>query len=206
MSILNPVNDDTVCKSGTTIVGLVGRDYAILASDKQGTLGNLAYDLDTQKLYSLNKNNYVGLAGTLGDAQKVIRVMNAEIKLYETERNKTMSTKAIATFLSNYLNSNRYYPYFAGFVLVGYDTAPHLFGTDSIGGFGEHREFSAIGSGSTFAIGVLDKGYDKEMSKEDAITLVSDSIKSSRKRDIYSGGTTIDIIVFTKDKVELLKL
>jgi 20S proteasome alpha/beta subunit len=37
--------DKAKYKSGTTIVGLLGKDFVVLGSDKQGTLGNFAYDL-----------------------------------------------------------------------------------------------------------------------------------------------------------------
>jgi proteasome beta subunit len=115
-----------------------------------------------------------------------------------------MSTKAVATYLANYLNANRYYPFFAGFIMIGYKDKPEMYSTDVVGGFGQAYDFTSIGSGSTFAMGVLDKGYSANMNKNDAIELVVDSIKASRKRDVYTGGDKIDILLITKDGIEEL--
>lgn len=196
--------DKAKYKSGTTIVGLVGKDFVILGSDKKGTMGNVAYDLNTKKLYLLNSHIGIGLAGSLGDAQQVIRLIKAEISLYETERDKTMSTKAVATFMSNYLNANRYYPYFAGFIMGGYKDVPELYSTDVVGGFGKVTDFTSIGSGSEFAMGVLEQVFKPSITKDDAINLVADAIKAARKRDVFSGGEKIDIIVITKNNIEEL--
>jgi len=185
-------------------VGLVGKDFVVLGSDKKGTMGNVAYDLNAQKLYTLNDHIGIGLAGSLGDAQQVIRLLKAEIRLYETERDKVMSTKAVATFLSNYLNANRYYPYFAGFIMAGFNSKPEIYSTDVVGGFGKVYDFTSIGSGSEFAMGVLERGYTENISKADGIELVVDAIKASRKRDVFSGGERIDIMVITKNGIEEL--
>merc|ERR1712194_524337 len=46
-----------------------------------------------------------------------------------------------------------------------------------------------VGSGSTFAYGVLDSGYSEDMSVEDACELGRRSIYHATYRDAYSGGT-----------------
>ena len=46
----------------------------------------------------------------------------------------------------------------------------------------------SVGSGSTWAYGVLDSGYDYDMSVADAIELGRRSIYHATFRDAYSGG------------------
>lgn len=46
----------------------------------------------------------------------------------------------------------------------------------------------SVGSGSTFAYGVLDQGYSYDMSAEDAIELGKKSIYHATHRDAASGG------------------
>ena len=48
--------------------------------------------------------------------------------------------------------------------------------------------FSLLGSGSTFAYGVLDSGYRFDMSDDDAMELARRSIFAATHRDAYSGG------------------
>lgn len=47
----------------------------------------------------------------------------------------------------------------------------------------------SVGSGSTFAYGVLDTEYDYELNDADAIELGRRSIYHAAHRDAYSGGT-----------------
>jgi len=197
--------EESTYKSGTTIVGITGSDFVLLASDKKGTMGNFAFDLNAQKIYTVSDKAALGLAGSLGDAQQIIRLLKAEIKLYEIERDKTMGAKAIATFLANYLNAHRYYPYFAGFIMAGFNDKPEMYSTDIVGGFGKVDEFTSIGSGSTFAMGVLDKGFKKDITKKEAVELAADAVKAARKRDVFSGGDVVDLLLITKDGIEELK-
>ena len=47
----------------------------------------------------------------------------------------------------------------------------------------------SVGSGSTYAYGVLDAGYDYDLSVNDAIDLARRSIYHATFRDAYSGGS-----------------
>lgn len=64
---------------------------------------------------------------------------------------------------------------------------PGLFYVDSDGQRIKNDMFS-VGSGSTWAYGVLDSGYDYDMSVADAIELGRRSIYHATFRDAYSGG------------------
>lgn len=192
-------------KSGTTIVGLKTNDFVIVASDKQSTLGNMAHDLDTQKVYPITSNIALALAGSVGDAAQMIRILKLQSSLYENERNKKMNTKALVTLCANILNANRYYPYMAGFIFGGYVNKPELFGMDAIGGLNEFTKYTTDGSGCEFALGVLDNKYKDNMSKNDAINLIVEAIRTSKKRDVYTGGEKIDIYFIDKKGIEFIQ-
>lgn len=73
-------------------------------------------------------------------------------------------------------------------MVTGWDkTGPQLFYVDSDGQRLKHHLFS-VGSGSTFAYGVLDAGYSHDLSVEDAIDLGRRAIYHATFRDAYSGG------------------
>lgn len=73
-------------------------------------------------------------------------------------------------------------------MICGWDkTGPNIFYVDSDGTRLKGHIFS-VGSGSTFAYGVLDRGYSFDMSVEDAITLGQRSIYHATHRDAASGG------------------
>ena len=75
-----------------------------------------------------------------------------------------------------------------GTMVTGWDKkGPGLFYVDSDGQRLEGNLFS-VGSGSTYAYGVLDGGYDFNLSVEEAIDLGRRSIYHATFRDAYSGG------------------
>lgn len=65
---------------------------------------------------------------------------------------------------------------------------PQLFYVDSDGTRMRGERFS-VGSGSTFAYGVLDSGFDYNLSVPDAIELGRRAIYHATHRDAYSGGS-----------------
>lgn len=195
----------TTLKSGTTIVGLRTNDFVIIASDQQSTMGYMASGFNTQKVFPVTSNIVLGLAGTLGDAVQMIRVLKMQAALYENERNKKMDTRALVTLAANIFNSNRYYPYEAYFVVGGFVDKPELYSIDPVGGIGKEKNITATGSGMMFATSILDSKYKEKMSKEDAINLVCEAINASKKRDIATGGENIDIYFIDKKGIENIK-
>lgn len=195
----------TTLKSGTTIVGLKTNDFVILASDKQTTFGYSANDLETQKVFPIKKNIALALAGTVGDAAQMIRILKMQAAIYENERNKKISTNALITLTANILNANRYYPYMAGFIFGGYIDKPELFAIDAVGGLNEFKKYTANGSGADFAMGVLDTKYKEKLSKEDAIAMITEAINASKKRDIFTGGEKIDLYFIDKKGIEFIQ-
>ena len=74
-------------------------------------------------------------------------------------------------------------------MICGWDkTGPALFYVDSDGQRLKGDLFS-VGSGSTFAYGVLDQGYSYDLSDEEAQELGRRSIIAAGHRDAYSGNT-----------------
>lgn len=191
-------------KSGTTIVGLRTNDFVILVSDKQSTMGAMASDLEAQKIYPITRNIALGLAGGLGDSAQMIRILRMHSSLYEKERNKKISTKALTTLAANIFNANRFLPFEAFFVVGGCVDKPELYTIDPFGGFSEQRKYTSIGSGCTFAMGVLDSKYKEKMSKEEAINLACEAIKASKKRDVFTGGEKIDVYIIDKKGIEFV--
>lgn len=74
-------------------------------------------------------------------------------------------------------------------MICGWDkTGPALFYVDSDGSRLKGDLFS-VGSGSTFAYGVLDQGYSYDLSDEDAQELGRRSIYAAGHRDAFSGNS-----------------
>jgi proteasome beta subunit len=144
------------------------------------------------------------IAGGVGDAQSLVRTITVEAKLYKMRYGKPMTVSAIATLLSNILNSNRYYPYFVQLMIGGFDkNASSLYSLDAVGGQIEERLAAAQGSGSPIAFGVIEDRYAENLSIEEGVDLSIRALASAMKRDSASGNDMRVVKITADGFVEL---
>jgi proteasome beta subunit len=62
-------------------------------------------------------------------------------------------------------------------------------------------KFAAVGSGAEIAVGVLEEGFNEEMTIKEAKDLVVRAVKSAVRRDIMSGDGA-DFLVITKEGLQ----
>ena len=190
-------------ETGTTTVGIICKDAVILASEGKSTLGYLVSSKAAQKVYQIDDKIALTTAGGAGDTQQITRVLKAEINIYKTMRNTDFTVNATISLLSNIFQQSRYYPYMAMLIIGGHDRDGfHLYTIDPLGG-AESDNMVSTGSGSPFAYGVLEADYKEGLTKEEGVKLVVKAIRSSRERDIFSGGK-IQVCVITKDGLEFV--
>jgi proteasome beta subunit len=181
-------------KTGTTTVALKCKDGVILAADKRATMGHFISNTEAQKVYQLDDKIAATIAGGVGDAQNIMRLIRAESKLYKMNRKQPMTVKAAATLTSNVLNGNRYYPYLVMSIIAGIDSDPRVFSIDPVGGLME-EDYISTGSGSPIAYGVLEGDYKKDKSVADMTKTAVKAIAVAQKRDSASGnGVTLTTI------------
>jgi len=111
-------------KKGTTTVGIVGKDYVILAADKLASMGDLEADRRTQKVYPISDHMAMTTAGLVGDAQLLVRFLKTKINRMKIEEGKEPSGKRVATLLGTILNSTKYMPYMVQLLLGSYVEEP----------------------------------------------------------------------------------
>jgi len=182
-------------KTGTTTVGIIYKDGVVIAADKRASMGHLAYDEESKKLYKITDNIAVTNAGSVGDSLTIIRFLKSQAHLYEVERETKITPKALTNLLSNVLNSNRYYPFMVQFIIAGANDKPEIFEITPFGGILERNKFAVSGSGTELAMTTLDQNFKPGMSKEEAIKLAAKAICAGKKRDIYSGGKGVSVMV-----------
>ncbi len=191
--------EKNLVKTGTTTVSVIGKDFVVIGADRKSTLGYMVDSKVARKIYPLDNHIAITIAGSVGDALSIIRLLKAQFKLYKLER-KPISVRAAATFLSNVLHGSRYFPYFNQFIIAGVDeSGPQIYSLDPLGGVDEKDKFYATGSGSPFAYGVLEAEYKDNLSKEEAINLVKKSLKAAIERDIATGGRGFIIAIIDKE-------
>lgn len=185
-------------KKGTTTIGLITKDAVVLAAEQKSTMGYMVDSKVAQKIFQLDGHIGLTIAGSVGDALAMVRLLKAQLKLFKLERGP-ITIKGAATLLSNILQGSKYFPYMNQFILAGYDKEPGVYSMDPLGGFDVKDKFYSTGSGSPFAYGVLEAEFKENMTVDEATALVVRAIKTAIERDIGSGGKEIQVAVIDKN-------
>ena len=189
-------------KTGTTTVGIVFEDGVVLATERRATMGTLIASKKAKKVHAIAERIGMTIAGGVGDAQQLVRIINVECSLYQVRRGKPITVGAAATVLSNYLNQNRFTPYYVQLLVGGVDShGPSVYSVDAAGGATLEENFVSTGSGSLTAYGVLEDRYTKNMSESDAVLLAVRALRAAMRRDSASG-EGYNVVVITRDKFE----
>jgi len=130
----------------------------------------------------------------------VISLIKANSNLKQVEEESVPEPKYVASLTRNLLFSGR--SYFLSMMIVGgyseEEKKGKLYGIDLLGTLYEEEKFISFGSGSPFALGVLEADWKPDMTKEEGIQLIKTAISSSRERDAGSGHA-LQICTIDKD-------
>jgi proteasome beta subunit len=189
-------------KTGTTTVGLIAKDCVVLASDQRATMGFLIANKSAQKIFKVTDRIGATIAGSVADAQAIMDLLKAEAKLFELQRGRPIRVKAMTRLLSNIMFQAR-----GGYMLQclvgGYDDeGAQVFYTDYIGSVLPDK-FTATGSGSPVALGVLEAEYKDDLPKKKAIEVAVHAVAAAIERDAASGNSIL-VSVIDKDGYQAL--
>ncbi len=194
--------DDKGVKTGTTTVGIKTAEGVVLATDMRASLGRMVSSKDVQKVEQIHPTGALTIAGGVSAAQNLISTLRAETNLYEARRGNDMSMQALSTLTGNLLRTGAFY--IVQPILGGVDeTGAHVYSIDPLGSVIE-EEYTVTGSGSQYALGVLEQEYRDDLTVEEAKTAATKAIKSAVERDVASGNG-INIAVVTEDGVEITR-
>ena len=186
-------------KTGTTTVGVVTKDGVVMGADMRATMGHLIAHKRTQKLFRVDDHIAMTIAGGVGDAQVLVRWLQAEVDLYKLRRGTEISVKSAATLMSNILHQNKFTPFYVQLLVGGVDAeGSHIFSLDPAGGSIPDK-FVTTGSGSVFVYGVLEDRFKDDMSLDEGVDLAVRGISAAMKRDSASGDGMM-ICTITRDE------
>lgn len=197
-------------KTGTTTVGLVCSDGIIMASDRRATMGYFIASKDVQKVFQVDDHLAITVAGSVADAQAIVRLLQAECKLYRLKHGRPMTVRNAATLLSNLMFQYKWFPFFVQLLLGGTEGKNEIYSLDPLGGVTEEK-CTSTGSGSPMAYGYLEGNYVKEGSVKDNLRAAAGAIRAAMARDAATG-EYVDVITVTKagfrrlEKAEVVKL
>eukprot|EP00897_Mesotaenium_endlicherianum_P009369 jgi/Mesen1/8460/ME000476S07993 len=174
---------------GTTTLAFCYKDGLIVAVDSRASMGQYISSQTVKKVIEINPYLLGTMAGGAADCQFWQRNLGMRCRLHELHNGRRISVAGASKLLANTLYSYKGMGLSIGTMIAGWDeSGPNLFYVDNDGSRVKGQRFS-VGSGSTYAYGVLDAGYKYDMSYEEAIELGRRSIYHATFRDAGSGGT-----------------
>lgn len=183
---------------GTTTLAFKFNEGIIVSVDSRSTMGNYIASGTVKKVIEINPFLLGTMAGGAADCSFWERELGMKCRLYELRNKKRITVAAASKLLANTMNAYRGYGLSMGTMVTGWDeTGPQLFYVDNDGTRLKGNLFS-VGSGSTYAYGVLDNHYRKDLTVEEAIDLGKRAIYHATHRDAASGGIN-NLYHVTKD-------
>eukprot|EP01120_Amphizonella_sp_Union-15-10_P008901 TRINITY_DN3287_c0_g4_i2.p1 TRINITY_DN3287_c0_g4~~TRINITY_DN3287_c0_g4_i2.p1 ORF type:complete len:266 (+),score=50.88 TRINITY_DN3287_c0_g4_i2:35-832(+) len=173
---------------GTTTLSFVFKGGVIVAVDSRSTMGTYIASQSVKKVIEINPFLLGTMAGGAADCSFWERELGRRCRLYELRNKERISVAAASKLLANIVYSYKNYGLSMGTMITGWDKkGPHLYYVDDDGTRLKGQRFS-VGSGSTYAYGILDSGYRWDLEIDEAIELGRRSIYHATHRDAFSGG------------------
>ncbi len=202
------MENQEMLKTGTTTVGIVCKDGIVLAADKRATAGYLIANKNFEKVVSITEDIAVTTAGVVSDVQLLVKIMRAELKLQKIRTGRNIYVKEAVNLLSMFVYNNirkmSMLPGISHFIVGGKDVSGYYaYEVAADGSIAECDDFVSSGSGSVFALGVLETLYKKNLSVDEGARLAVKAVNAALQRDIASGNG-IDVVTITSEGVKKL--
>jgi len=173
---------------GTTTLGFLYKHGVVIAVDSRSTQGSYIASQSVKKVIEINQYLLGTMAGGAADCSFWERELGKQCRLYELRNKERISVAAASKLLANIVYSYKDYDLSMGTMIAGWDkSGPNLFYVDNDGTRLKSQRFS-VGSGSTYAYGVLDAGMKWDMTFDEATELGRRAVFQATHRDCYSGG------------------
>ena len=129
------------------------------------------------------------MAGGAADCQYWLNYLGMECRLHELRHKRRITVAAASKILANIVYSYKGMGLSMGTMIAGVTASegPALYYVDS-DGTRLQGDLFCVGSGQTFAYGVLDREYSYDLSTEDALALGSRSILAATHRVRWGSG------------------
>ncbi len=188
-----------ILKTGTTTVACKIKDGVIMATDNRATMGYFVANKNAKKLHRIQDYIWITIAGGVADAIYLIDLLKAETEIYNLKNEKPIGIGQSAKLLQNILYNKKGF-YQVGHLLGGVtDTeGPKIF---NLGGYGSllDDDYASVGSGSVFAMGILETEWKEDMTLEEGMEVCTRAVRSAIIRDMASGNG-IDLVAIQKGK------
>jgi len=173
---------------GEALFGVVGKDFVLLAADRNAARSIVQYKADEDKLTRLDDYKLLGATGPTGDRNNFCEYIQKNVHLYELRTGVSLSTHAAAKYTRNQLaEALRRNPYQVHLLLGGWDkeAGASLYYIDYLGSM-HQMKMAAHGYASYFALSIMDRYWHEDMTVDEAVGLIKRCIDELKTRFILS--------------------
>jgi 20S proteasome subunit beta 5 len=173
---------------GTTTLAFEFKEGVLVAVDARATMGAFISSNNVRKVIEINDFLLGTMAGGAADCMFWEKYVAMQCRVFELRNGEKPSVAMASMMLASIMRQYRGQGLSMGTMFTGSDkTGASLYYIDDDATRLRGRLF-AVGSGGTFAYGVLDTQYRWDMSLEDAVDLGIRAIASATFKDSASGG------------------
>jgi len=187
--------------TGTSIMAVEFDGGVVIGADSRTTMGAYIANRVTDKLTRITDNIYCCRSGSAADTQAIADIVSYHLNFYEMETGEPAAVGVGANIFRemcyNYRDSLT-----AGIICAGWDR--RLGGqvyTIPLGGMLVRQPVAIGGSGSTYVYGYVDSNFKPNMTEEQCVQFVTNTLALAISRDGSSGGV-IRLGVITKDGIK----
>jgi proteasome beta subunit len=185
---------------GATAVGIAYKDGVVLGAERRITLGSFVRSKSGRKVFKVTETVGAVCAGMVADMQNLVKEVGVYSKLKELESRKALKPNSVAKLMSTLMFQNRYAPLLTQVILGGVGEKPIVYVLDPLGSV-ISDQYATVGTGEETAIGVVEAGYNPNMTQKEARELLISAIKAAIARDAMSGNG-IDILTIDKTGIK----
>ncbi|CAM9259119.1 unnamed protein product [Choristocarpus tenellus] len=187
-----------------TLLGICGPDFVIVAADAQVAKSILLYQTNLDKVKPLNDSIIMASAGPQSDCCTFTEYIQKNLALYELNNDLQLTTKAAAHFVRGELaRALRKGPFQTQLLLGGMDKGvSSLFWIDYLGSMTK-VPYGAHGYGSYFTYSVFDQEYKKNLTQEEALSIIQKCIYELHTRFFISQKNFV-IKIVTAEGIKVL--
>ncbi|XP_043475673.1 proteasome subunit beta type-6 [Leptopilina heterotoma] len=187
--------------TGTSIMAVEFNGGVVIGADSRSTTGSYVANRYADKLTKITDNIYCCRSGSSADTQAISSIVTYHLGFHQMELGEQPLVETAANVFReicyNYRDS-----LLAGILVAGWDSRKggQVYSVP-IGGMCVRQPISVGGSGSTYVYGYVDANYKPNMTKDESIELVQNTLALAMARDGSSGGV-IRLGVITEKGIE----
>ncbi len=164
---------------GSTTIGIRTDNFALITSHIKPTLPLVD---PNEKIFTIDSHIGATGAGYIADIEQLIEEIRLQSQKHRVSYESPIDVKSITKHLSTYLHNYTIYavrPQAASIIIAGRDEMGiQLYQIDPSGTYLKGSGF-AIGYLSDIALDVIQKGYRKDMTPDQALNLANDAIEKA---------------------------